>query len=429
MTAGITDKFADTYNAANPNVARVTSTRAPAGLSLSCDNLAGWPTGTVVHFSTYKINTSSAVIAGSQIDWEGIVSGNNIGTMTRITGATDNGNAVNDVVEMNPTAKWASNLVNGILTSIDQDGTLKAGAVDNAAVLASDVVTTAKILDGNVTEAKLTQRPSEYVFDHIASGVVITADSAGVNKNYSITSGVVYLAGKRLTVAAVSAQTVGASKDRYIDLHDNGDGTAVYVTNEVANNAASQALTAGNLRAGIVVAGATTIAAATSVNQGQETMILPIASSIPYAVTDSLGNLICPRDPNRKLLGYRQIITDVTTASAASAQITGLTVPVIVPLGRKVKLTLWVGGAFSSGAAGTFCAVGIYDGVVGVGTQINIFGMSSTGVNNNIGASCIGFTTPTTSSKTYNAFFQTSAGTFHTSASATSPAYCLVELE
>jgi hypothetical protein len=43
----------------------------------------------------------------------------------------------------------------GLLVSFDQDGTLKAGAVDNAAVLASGVVTTAKIADDAVTAAKL----------------------------------------------------------------------------------------------------------------------------------------------------------------------------------------------------------------------------------------------------------------------------------
>lgn len=43
----------------------------------------------------------------------------------------------------------------GVQVHADQDGTLKAGAVDNAAVLASDVVTTAKILDANVTNTKL----------------------------------------------------------------------------------------------------------------------------------------------------------------------------------------------------------------------------------------------------------------------------------
>jgi hypothetical protein len=43
----------------------------------------------------------------------------------------------------------------GILVSLDQDGTLKAGAVDSATVLASNVVITAKINDDAVTDAKL----------------------------------------------------------------------------------------------------------------------------------------------------------------------------------------------------------------------------------------------------------------------------------
>lgn len=46
-------------------------------------------------------------------------------------------------------------LAKAMAVHADQDGTLKAGAVDNAAALASNVVTTAKILDANVTYAKL----------------------------------------------------------------------------------------------------------------------------------------------------------------------------------------------------------------------------------------------------------------------------------
>lgn len=155
MAAGINDKFKKTYNAANPNVARVTGTRATAGTTLTCDNLAGWPTDTSVDFSTYKINTSNEVIAGTQIDWKGIVSGNNIGTLTRITGAADSGSVIGDVVEMNPTGNWANDLITGILVHSDQDGTLKAGAVDATAVIADSVVTTAKIADSNITSPKV----------------------------------------------------------------------------------------------------------------------------------------------------------------------------------------------------------------------------------------------------------------------------------
>lgn len=68
MAAGIGDKFKKAYNSGNPNVARVTTTRTAGALTLACDNLAGWPTDTAVDFSTYRLNTSNAVIAGTQID-------------------------------------------------------------------------------------------------------------------------------------------------------------------------------------------------------------------------------------------------------------------------------------------------------------------------------------------------------------------------
>lgn len=198
----------------------------------------------------------------------------------------------------------------------------------------------------NVINTSKLKTASEFINDHVASGIVITGDSLGVNKNYSISSGVVYIAGERCTVAAVSAQTVGASKDRYIDLRSNGDGTASYITNEVNNNAASQALTAGDMRVGIVVAGATFITNAGSINQGEFDKVLPIASSIPYAVTDSLGNLICPRDPYRKILGYRQIISNFSFTTITD--VTGLSVPFIAPGSRKVKATLQTSGYLAS---------------------------------------------------------------------------------
>lgn len=198
------------------------------------------------------------------------------------------------------------------------------------------------------------------IFDHVVSGIVASPDNIGVNNNYSITSGVVCIGGNFLTVAAVSAQTVGASKDRYIDLRDNGDGTAAYITNEVNNNAASQALTAGDMRVGIIVGGASSIAGSTSVNQGQESKTLPIASSIPYTVTDSLGNLICPRDPNRKILGYRRTVASPTATT--QADVTGLLVPVIVPVNRKIRITHWHSLVRTSGASGQAMLVYLYEG-------------------------------------------------------------------
>jgi len=152
--ATIGDKFSKVSTGVRPLTTTVDGTRATSGGTLSCADLTGWDTDTAVHGVTYKINGQGAIVTGSQIDFKGIVSGNTITNFT-VTGGTDAGNAVGDIVQATPTAAWAKDLADGLIVSHDQDGTLKAGAVDNAAALASNVVTTAKILDSNVTTAKI----------------------------------------------------------------------------------------------------------------------------------------------------------------------------------------------------------------------------------------------------------------------------------
>lgn len=152
--ASVNDKITDTRNSDRPNSARVSSTRSVGGTTLACNDLTGWPTASKVHGVTYQIDSNSNPVDGTQIDFYGIVSGNNITSFTVVDG-TDNGNSVNDVVEMLPTAGWGQDLADGLMVSHNRDGSLKDGAVDSADVLAADVVTTAKILDSNVTTAKI----------------------------------------------------------------------------------------------------------------------------------------------------------------------------------------------------------------------------------------------------------------------------------
>lgn len=115
MAGSVNDKITRTRNGARPNSARVTGSRTAGASSLSCDNLAGWPTSatTAVKGVTYKIDTNNNVIAGSQLDFKGLVSGNNIGSFTIVDG-TDNGNAIGDVVEMLPTADWGDDLATAL---------------------------------------------------------------------------------------------------------------------------------------------------------------------------------------------------------------------------------------------------------------------------------------------------------------------------
>lgn len=154
MAASTSDKITDTRNAARPVSARVSTARTAGDTILVCNGLTGWPTASKVHGVTYQIDTNSNPVEGTQIDFTAIVSGSNLASFTVVDG-TDNGNAINDVVEMLPTAAWGQDLSDALMASHDRDGTLKDGAVDAAGVLAADVVTTAKILNSNVTTAKI----------------------------------------------------------------------------------------------------------------------------------------------------------------------------------------------------------------------------------------------------------------------------------
>lgn len=269
-------------------------------------------------------------------------------------------------------------------------------------------------------------RMTETFFDFVASGCVWSGDAYASTRLASMTSGVVYINGRRLTISAVVSRTFTASKDTYIDILDNGDGTATIVYTEVANNAASPALAANSMRIGVIVTGASNIASAGSVNQGQENKVLPIASSIPYAVTDSLGNMICPRDPNRRILGYRQILADATATSLA--QITGLSIPFTSPSPRKVRISL-NSRALAENTNATNAIAYLYDGAVGAGTVLSMGLFSTAAANQGGGGNFSWVGTLSAGAHTINAGLQgVGGGTASFQAGATYPGYLMIEL-
>lgn len=189
----------------------------------------------------------------------------------------------------------------------------------------------------DTTANSLVTAKSEAFRDYVVSGCVWAGDSYAGTKNASMTGGIVSIGGKRLTVAAVVSRLFTASKDVYVDLLDNGDGTAIPVYTDNVINAASPILAASSLRNAIIVVGATNILSVASINQGQYNKLLPIASSMPYQVTDSLGNMICCRTATPGVIGRRGPISGGTPGSVAYTGV--CSVPVIVPTGRKVKVT------------------------------------------------------------------------------------------
>lgn len=178
------------------------------------------------------------------------------------------------------------------------------GNLDNANVATGAAIDGAKIASSSLTSSQMATsispvtRWSEGADDFVASGCVWSGDSYGSTLAASMTSGVVYISGKRLTVAAVTARAFTASKDTYIDLSDNGDGTAAFTYTEVGNNAASPVLAASSVRIAIIVSGGSSIAASTSIAQGGFANTSPTISSQILKGFDTLGNLIYPKGPS-----------------------------------------------------------------------------------------------------------------------------------
>ena len=263
-----------------------------------------------------------------------------------------------DVADYNVPITTILSVLNGGL-----DGDNIADSAITTPKINNGAVTESKLADTAVTELKMQQKISEFLHDHVSSGLVWSGDAYGSTRVASMTAGVVYIGGLRVAVSAVTSRTFTASRDTYIDV--GIDGTVDY--NEVTNNNASPALSANHIRIGVIVTGASNIANVGSVNQGQEDKVLPIASSVPYAVTDSLGNLICNRVPFQPIIGMKQILTTFATSSSTDVQVTGLSVPIIVPTGRKVEITFNCRALLTT-VSGDAPIITLWDGTVGSGT-------------------------------------------------------------
>ena len=271
--------------------AALTAQKIIGATTLTVDSTAEWPTATAVHFTMFKIDANNTEIANTRTDWKGIVASSTSITNLTLQAGTDIEYPIGSKVICAPTAAWADDLVEGLLVSHDQDGTLKADAVDVTAVIKDGVITNAKLVDGTITEAKTNTKPSEFLSDFIASGGVV-AQSAGLVGTFS--NIVYYIGGVRYTATSVPNKTYTASKDTYVDI--NSSGTPTYT--EVANNAASPALTAGYIRVAKVVTNGSAI------------------TSVVQSGTDSLGNPIYGRS---HYLPGSPVVSYVATAEATSS--------------------------------------------------------------------------------------------------------------
>ena len=177
MTANANDMF--------QKVSRSTATTLSApgytigATSINVASTSNWPADTGITFAIDEVDGNGNRINGTYNIFRGTVgSATQLANLTYVGGDANRNYSAGATTRVYILVSYAreNRLVDGLLVSHNQDGTLKAGAVDNAAVLASNVVETSKIKDANVTPIKLSTSPSGFGMQEIARTTLSTAD-------------------------------------------------------------------------------------------------------------------------------------------------------------------------------------------------------------------------------------------------------------
>jgi hypothetical protein len=154
----------------------------------------------------------------------------------------------------------------------------------------------------------------------VTSGLTI---ATSVTLSQTTATGVGYVNGKRANLstnlAATSSmtKTYTASKDTYVDIKDNGDGTFSFAYVEVANGATSGMTLSTNTDGSAALRIAKVVTSGTAI------------TSVTQSGTDSLGNAIYPRvsyTPGQPVSGYVATYQTTTSTSYTDLATAGATV-------------------------------------------------------------------------------------------------------
>jgi hypothetical protein len=182
MSAANTDKI---LKVGKPGTATTLSSpgHTSGGTSITVGSTTNWPTDTGVAFAIDRaelVAGEEVQIPGTYTEWIGVVSGATTITDMVISGDSPNsdqnyasGSLTRVYIPVSATRE--NKLVEWGLTHADQDGTLKAGAVDNVAVIADDIITPAKFTD---------ELKGGWAVGEIAAPTAVTANG---NRSYTLT--------------------------------------------------------------------------------------------------------------------------------------------------------------------------------------------------------------------------------------------------
>jgi len=246
--------------------------------------------------------------------------------------------------------------------------------------------------------------------DYVLSGGTV-AQATGLIA--SISSGVAYINGRRLTFGAMT-KTFTASKDTYVDLIEtDGSNIATVSYTELASGATGSSPVSNGMHIGVVNSSASAI---TTISQTSTTRS-----------NDYLGYPLFQTTPNRRIIGYAQITSNATSSGTGVTAVAGLQKTVIVPAGAVIKISVFSSN-FVAGSANQ-PQVSLWDGASATGTQISGYVMAATNTDSSgVNLSAV-VSNAAGGTKVYSVGIQQpTSGTATLAASATQPAYILIEI-
>lgn len=179
------------------------------GTSITVGSTSGWPTATGVTFAIDEaevVNGVEVQVAGTYNEYAGTVNtGTSVTNISWQRGVGDRNYSAGALtrVYIPVSAERENRLVEGMLVSHDQDGTLKTGAVDNANILSANTVDSAAYVDNSIDAEHLATNALKLGYASITTNFTTASTSAvqvtGLTATVTIPSG-----GRSIKITAFS---------------------------------------------------------------------------------------------------------------------------------------------------------------------------------------------------------------------------------
>lgn len=160
----ITDKLNKMGNGTQPLPTQLSAQKLTGAGSASINAATGWDTTTAKHIRMYQtkiVNTQTIPDQATLSYYKCTISGTTLSNLQLIWSATgsDPTYAAGTTVDIGVTSGWIDDLIAGLLVSLNQDGTLKTGAVSSASMIAAGIISDTHISTGFglVTSGAITQ--------------------------------------------------------------------------------------------------------------------------------------------------------------------------------------------------------------------------------------------------------------------------------